>query len=84
MQLCIEQLLYRIKLEVLFVLAFFCPVNIYRVCLGMVQLGRPNPNQSESLNFYLRRKKKLLSIVCTTMYHLCSITDEMTVQHLPQ
>ena len=68
MQLCIQQL-YRIKLEVLFVLAFFCLANIYRTSLGKEQLGKPNPNQSKSLNFYLRRKKNiLLRIECTTMF----------------
>ena len=36
----------------------FTPANIYRPHLGKVQLGRPNPNLSQSLNIYLRRKKK--------------------------
>ena len=40
MQLCVEQLLYRIKLLVLFVLAiFFCLANIYRPSLRKVQLA---------------------------------------------
>ena len=45
---------------------FFCLANIYRPCLGKVQLGRPNgpnPNQPQSLNFYLRRK-----IITKTFY----------------
>ena len=36
---------------------FFCPANIYRPSLGKVRLGRPNPNQSQLINFYLRIKK---------------------------
>ena len=58
MQLCIEQLLYRIKLHVVFVLAFFCPANIYRPSQGKARLGRNNPTQLQRLNFYLRRNKK--------------------------
>ena len=61
MQLCIEKLLYRIKLSEVFILGvFFCLADIYRPSLGKVQLGKPNPNQSQSLNFYLRKKKKIL------------------------
>ena len=37
---------------------FFCLANIYRPSLGKMQLGRPNPNQFQALNFYFRRKKK--------------------------
>ena len=37
---------------------FFYPANIYRPSLGKVQLGRPNQNLIQPLNFYLRRKKK--------------------------
>ena len=37
---------------------FFCPANIYRPSLGKVRLGRPNPNLSQPINIYLRRKKK--------------------------
>ena len=37
---------------------FFCPANIYGASLRKVRLGRPNPNLSQSLNIYLRRKKK--------------------------
>ena len=58
MQLCIEQLWYRIKLYVLFVLAFFCPANIYMPSLGKVRLGRPNPTPFQRFYFYLRRKKQ--------------------------
>ena len=58
MQLCIEQLLYKTKLQALFVLAFFCPANIYRPRLGKVWLGRPNPKPIQPLKFYLRRKRK--------------------------
>ena len=46
------------KIIALFVLAFFCPADIYRPSLGKVRLGRPNPNLSQSLNIYLRRKGK--------------------------
>ena len=46
------------KIIVLFVLAFFCPANIYRPSLGKVRLGRPNPKPLKPLNFYLRKKKK--------------------------
>ena len=68
MQLCIERL-YRIKLKVLFLLAIFCPANIYRPSLWKVRLGRPNPNQSQSLNFYLRMKKTHSTQNCKhTMY----------------
>ena len=60
MQLCIEQLLYRIKLSALFVVAiFFCPANIYRLSLGKVQLGKPNQTPLQGINFYLRKKKYL-------------------------
>ena len=38
---------------------FFCLVNIYRPSLRKVRLDRPNPNPSQSLNIYLRRKKKI-------------------------
>ena len=50
---------------------FFCLPNIYRPSLGKVWLGRPNPNQQNSLNFYLRKKKNtiLLRIVWTTIYN---------------
>ena len=48
---------------------FFCPANIYRPSLGKVGLGRPNPNLSQSLNIYFRKKNILLRIACTTMYH---------------
>ena len=49
---------------------FYCLANIYRPTLGKVQLGRPNPNLSQSLNIYLRIEKKhiLLRIVCPTMH----------------
>ena len=39
-------------------LPFFCLDDIYRPGLEKVQFGRPNPNQHNSLNFYLKRKKK--------------------------
>ena len=60
--------IFRIKLEALFVLAIFCPANIYRPSLGKVWLGRPNPKLMPALNLYLRRKKKtiLLRFLCTT------------------
>ena len=53
-------------------LPFFCLDDIYRPNLGKVWLGRPNPNQHNSLNFYLKWKKKhiLLRIVCTTTSRL--------------
>ena len=38
-------------------LLVFCLANIYRPSLGKVRFGRPNPNLSQSLNIYLRRKK---------------------------
>ena len=60
MQLFIEQLLYGIKILILFVLAFLCLANIYRPSLGKVQLGRPNPTPVQLLNFYLRRKRKVI------------------------
>ena len=31
------------KIIILFVLAFFCPANIYRPSLGKLWLDRPNP-----------------------------------------
>ena len=47
---------------------FFYLANIYRPSLGKVQFGWPNPNQSPSLNFYLKGKKNILHrIVSTTM-----------------
>ena len=52
-------------------LPFFCLVNIYRLSLRKVGLGRPNPKLLQPLNLYLRKKRKkihLLRIVCTTMY----------------
>ena len=57
MQLCIEQLLYRIKFEGLFVLFFFCAANIYWPSLGKVRLGRPNPKPIQPLNFFSEGKK---------------------------
>ena len=41
----------------------------FETSLGNVWLGRPNPKLPQTLNFYLRRRKKktiLLRIVCTT------------------
>ena len=34
---------------------------IFIATLGKVRLGRPNPKQFQTLNFYLRRKKKVYS-----------------------
>ena len=70
MQLCIEQLLYKISLFILFVCFFFCLANIYGPTLGKVGLGRPNPNHSKSLIFISEEEKNiLLRIVCTTTFH---------------
>ena len=58
---------------------FFCRANIYRPSPGKVWLGKPNPNLSQSLNIYLRRKKNiLLRIVCTTAYSVSSFNFQFT------
>ena len=74
MQLCIEQLLYRIKLLIVFGLSFFCSANIYRPSLGKVWLGRHHlmaltQNRSSCSIFISEEKEKpiLLRIVCTIM-----------------
>ena len=77
MQLCIEQLLYIIILEVLFVLAIFCPANIYRPSLGKVQLGRPNPKPIQPFNFYLGRKRK--KPFYSELYALQWIEDKFSI-----
>ena len=71
-----KQLLHRIKLYVLFVLAFFCGANIYTPSLEKVQLGRPRPlpNTTTVAQFLSQKKEKniLLRIACTTTSH-CTI-----------
>ena len=70
LQLCIEQLLYRIKFKDYLFLLFFCLANIYRPSLGKVRLGKPNPKPVQAFNFYLSKREKktiLLRIVCSTM-----------------
>ena len=59
--LCIE-LLYKIKVKILFVL-FFCLANIYRPSLGQVWLGRPNWKPIQ-LQFSSPKKKKHSSQNC--------------------
>ena len=50
---------------------FFCPHHIYSPSLGKVRLGKPNPNQHNSLNFYLKRKKTTFYLELYTQ-HLAS------------
>ena len=52
---------------------FFCPDNIYRLSLGKVRLGRPNPKLFESLNFYLTRKKNTFYSELYALQHLAPI-----------
>ena len=59
-------------ISIIYSYLFLYLANIYRPSLGKVQLGKPNPNQYKSLNFCLRRGKKIFYSELYALQHLRS------------